>query len=51
VTGRRGRKLKQLLSVLEGSSRFHCLESSLWSRLWICRKRLDDDDDDDDDDD
>ena len=49
VTIRRGGRRKQLLvelkekeTILEierGSSRSHCVESSLWKRLWTCRKR------------
>ena len=48
VTGRRARRRRKLLDDLEerrgyssfegGSSRSHCVESSLWKRLWTCRK-------------
>ena len=48
VTGRRGRRRKKLLDYLKerrgllsfegGSSRSHYVESSLWKRLWTCRK-------------
>ena len=49
VTGRRRRRCKQLLDDLEetrgyllyiarGSTSSHCLENSLWKRLWTCRK-------------
>ena len=48
VTGRLGRRSKQLLEdvkekerVLEiesGSSRSHCVEKSVWKRLWTCCK-------------
>ena len=46
VTGRRGRRRKQLLDDLKegeeterGSTRSPSMENSLWKRLWICRKR------------
>ena len=46
VTGRRGRKRTKLLDDLKeiiltfegGSSRSHYVESSIWKRLWTCRK-------------
>jgi len=48
VTGRQGRKLRKVLDYLKerrgyssfdgGSSRSHYVESSLWKRLWTCRK-------------
>jgi hypothetical protein len=46
VTGRRGRRRRKLLDDLKvrilsfegGSSRLHYVESSLWKRLWTCRK-------------
>ena len=48
VTGRRGRKRRKLLDDLKerrgiltvegGSSRSHYVESSIWKRLWTCRK-------------
>jgi hypothetical protein len=47
VTGRRGRRRKKLLDDLKerrgysfegGSSRSHYVESSLWKRIWTCRK-------------
>ena len=46
VTGRRGRKRRKLLDGLRkgedtfegGSSRSHYGESSIWKRLWACRK-------------
>jgi hypothetical protein len=46
ATGRRGRRRKKLLDHLKerrlsfesGSSRSHYVESSLWKRLWTCRK-------------
>ena len=46
VTGRRGRRCKQLLydltkRVLEfkrGSTKSHSVENSLWKRLWTCSK-------------
>jgi hypothetical protein len=48
VTGRRGRTRKQLLDDLKERIRYwklkkealdqHCLENSLWKRLWTCRK-------------
>jgi hypothetical protein len=42
MTGRRGRRRKQLLDDLEkterGSTRSHSVENSLSKRLWICRK-------------
>jgi len=49
VTGRRGRRRRKLkddlkerrekmLSLVGGSSRSHYVESSLWKRLWTCRK-------------
>ena len=48
VTGRRGRRREKLLNGLKGkeriletgrrSGRSHCLENSLWKRLWPCRK-------------
>jgi hypothetical protein len=47
VTGRRGRRRRKLLDELKerrgyssegGSSRSYYLESSLWKRLWTCRK-------------
>jgi hypothetical protein len=48
VTGRRGRRRKQLLDDLKetrgywkfkrGSSRSHCVENSSCNRLWTCRK-------------
>ena len=48
VTGRRGRRRRKLLDELKesrgywkfegGSSRSQCVESSLWKRLWTCRK-------------
>ena len=46
VTGRRGRRRRKLLdtemifSFEGGSSRSHYVESSLWKRLWACRKTL-----------
>jgi hypothetical protein len=47
VIGRRGRRRKKLLDDLKerrlsfesGSSGSHYVESSLWKRLWTCRKR------------
>ena len=46
VTGRRGRKLKQLpqgneriLEFERGSTRYHSVENSLWKTLWTCRER------------
>ena len=47
VTGRRGRRRRKLLDDLKerkgysfegGSSRSHYVESSLWKRLWTCRR-------------
>jgi hypothetical protein len=46
MTGRRGRRHRKLLDDLKegillfegGSSRSHYMESSLWKRLWTCRK-------------
>jgi len=47
VTGRRGRRRGKLLDDLKerrillfegGSSGSHYVESSLWKRLWTCRK-------------
>ena len=48
MTGRRGRRRKQLLDDFKGgkriqetergSSRYHTVENSLWKRLWTCRK-------------
>jgi len=48
VTGRRGRRRRKLLDDLKerertlsferGSSGSHYVESSLWKRLWTCRK-------------
>jgi hypothetical protein len=46
VTGRQGRRRMKLLDDLKerilsfkgGSSGSHCTESSLWKRLWTCRK-------------
>jgi hypothetical protein len=46
MTGRRGRRRKQLLNDLKenileierGSNRSHCVENSLWKRLRTCRK-------------
>jgi len=46
VTGRRGRRSRKLLDDLkerifsfEGeSSRSHCVDSSLWRKLWTCHK-------------
>ena len=46
VTGSRGRKRRKLLDDLKerirtfegGSSRSHYVESSIWKRLWTCRK-------------
>ena len=46
VTGRQGRRRRKLLDNLKerifsfegGSSRSHYVESSLWKRLWTCRK-------------
>jgi hypothetical protein len=45
VTGRRGRRRRKLLDNLKerrgsegGSSRSHCVESSLWKWLWTCRE-------------
>ena len=47
VTGRRGRRRRKLLDDLKerrilsfegGNSRSHYVESSLWKRLWTCRK-------------
>jgi len=47
VTGRRGKNVgsywltlrnEEVLSFEGGSSRLHCVESSLWKRLWTCRK-------------
>jgi hypothetical protein len=47
MTGRRGKRRKQLLDDLEqkkileierGSTRSHPVENSLWKRLWTCRK-------------
>jgi hypothetical protein len=47
VTGRRGRRRSKLLDGLKGrrllsfeggSSRSHCVESSVWKRLGTCRK-------------
>jgi hypothetical protein len=46
VTERRGRRCRKLLDDLKerilsfegGSSRWHCVESWLWKRLWTCRK-------------
>jgi hypothetical protein len=48
VTGRRGRRRRKLLDDLKerrgyfegGSSRSHYVESSLWKRLWTCRKTV-----------
>ena len=47
VTGRRGRKRRKLLddlkerkgySQLKEETRSHYVESSIWKRLWTCRK-------------
>jgi hypothetical protein len=47
ATGRRGRRCRKLLDDLKerrgysfegGSSISHYMESSLWKRLWTCRK-------------
>ena len=47
MTGRRGRKRRKLLDDLKerriltvegGSSRSHYVASSIWKRLWTCRK-------------
>jgi hypothetical protein len=45
MTGRRGRRRKQLLHDLKVKtgywklkSRSHCMENSLWKRLWTCCK-------------
>jgi hypothetical protein len=47
VTGRQGRRRRKLLDDLKerrgysferGSSGSHYVESSLWKRLWTCRK-------------
>ena len=47
VTGRQGRRRRKLLDDLKerrilsfegGSSGLHYVESSLWKRLWTCRK-------------
>jgi hypothetical protein len=47
VTGRGGKRRRKLLDGLKerrgysfegGSSGSHCVESSLWKRLWTCRK-------------
>jgi hypothetical protein len=46
VTGRRGRRRRKLLDDLKerilsfegGSSRSHYVDSSIWKRLWTCRK-------------
>jgi hypothetical protein len=48
MTGRRGRRRKQLLVLLQGkekileiergSTRSHSMENSLWKRLQTCRK-------------
>ena len=47
VTGRRGKRRKELLDELKGdirywkqrgSTRSHSLENSFWKRLWTCRK-------------
>jgi len=43
VTGRQGRRCRKLLdesllSFERGSSGLHYVESSLWKRLWTCRK-------------
>jgi hypothetical protein len=29
---------KRMLTSDEGSSRSHCVERSLWKRLWTCRE-------------
>jgi hypothetical protein len=48
VTGRQGRRCRKLLDDLKGKERIllfeggssgsHYVESSLWNRLWTCRK-------------
>jgi hypothetical protein len=42
IIGRRGRRRRKLLDDLKerrgGRSRSHYVESSLWKRLWTCRK-------------
>jgi len=41
VIGRQGRRRMKLLDELKerkGSSGSHYVESSLWKRLWTCRK-------------
>ena len=41
MTGRQGRRRRKLLDdshLEDGSSGSHYVESSLWKRLWTCRK-------------
>jgi hypothetical protein len=44
VVGRRRKQLlddygnERILKIERGSTRSHCVENSLWKRLWTCRK-------------